>query len=173
MLYLIGLVLLAVGGIMAIIGFFKLLFNAFGDSGLWGLAILAIPVLGVLSVMTGSPWNVVCMIAQLVIPVIYVRLHWNEAKWHFLVWLLGSIIMGAGFGLLIVGVAQTAKEKRVHELVRELYIAKERKEKGGLSPYGWEHIDEDISRLKEKLAAEEISEDQIKEYEEKIRQEGE
>ncbi|MEW6026891.1 MAG: hypothetical protein AB1599_06330 [Planctomycetota bacterium] len=169
MLY-VGLCLMAVGGISALIGLVKMLIDAFGNSILWGLGILAMPVCGICSVTTSAPWNIVFAVAQLVIPVVYAILYWDSAKRYFLAWLVGSIIFGAGSGFLVIGIAQDAKEKRVYALVKELYRAKQDK-KNPRNTYQWAvYLDQKITKLNKELATEGITDDQIKEYEELIEQ---
>jgi hypothetical protein len=70
-----GTILLIMGLVVALIGAFGIIFEAFSVGVLWGLA---------------------CLVLQPVGPALFVFLHWRSTRKPFLIYVLGNALIAAG-----------------------------------------------------------------------------
>jgi len=84
----IGGILAAIGGIIMLIYGIIILIKAFKEHILWGLGYIFIPF---------------CAL-------VFVIMHWDKCKKPFLMSLLGVVIYGIGFGLMLPSIIEASKE---------------------------------------------------------------
>ena len=88
-MFIIGVVLAAIGGIIIIIYGIILLIKAFKESMLWGLGYLLVPFCNL----------------------VFIIMHWGKCKKPFLIFLLGALICAIGIGLLTPTFIEAAKQQ--------------------------------------------------------------
>ena len=80
----VGMIIWGIGGIVALIGFIWFLVVAFRQTFWWGIGSLFIPI----------------------VALVFLIMHWGDAKKPFFVWLIGAVIMII-VGVLIPGAIPT------------------------------------------------------------------
>ena len=92
-MFIIGAILAAIGGIIMFVYGIILLIQAFKESILWGLGYLFVPF---------------CSL-------VFIFMHWDKCKTPFLRLLIGLVIYAVGFGLLTPSLIEKAKEQQMEQ----------------------------------------------------------